>query len=68
MCRVRSNGVRQVFYMDRLTLEAVGVWCSRKTQDNAMRKEDLFGRKVDTIMGIPVRILDALATNETATT
>jgi hypothetical protein len=68
MCRVRSNGVRQVFYMDRLTLEAVGVWCSRKTQDNAIRKEDLFGRKVDTIMGIPVRILDALATNETATT
>lgn len=66
--RVRSSGVRQVFYMDRLTFEAFGVWCSRKTQDNAIKTEDLFGRKVNTIMGIPVRILDALATNETATT
>jgi hypothetical protein len=64
--RVRSNGVKQVVYMDKMVLEALQVLCERKTQANAIRVEDLFSRKVTTILGIPIRTLDCMASNEDA--
>ena len=66
--RVHSDGVRQVFYMDRLTWEAVGVWMARKTMTNAIGFKDLQERPTQTLFGIPVRICDALNANETEVT
>ena len=66
--RVKDAGVTQVLYMDKLTLEMINVLCGRKTQSNAIRTETLFERKITTILGIPVRTLDAMNVNETATT
>jgi len=66
--RTRSDGVKQVFYMDKLTWEAVGVWLARKTMTNAIGFKDLQERPTETLFGIPVRIADALNTNETAVT
>jgi len=63
--RVRNGGVRQTWYMDRLTFEMLNVCASRKTQNNAIRSDTLFERPVQTLYGIPVRILDALEVNET---
>ncbi len=63
--RVRSEGVKQVWYMDKLTWEAVGIWLSRKTMLNAMGFKDLQERPTHTLFGIPVRTLDALNVNET---
>ncbi len=68
MTRVRSDGVSQVWYMDRLTWEAVGVWLARKTMVNAIGFKDLQERPTETLFGIPVRICDALNTAETAVT
>lgn len=68
MSRVRSDGVKQVFYMDHLTWEAVGVWMSRKTMSNAIGFKDLQERPTETLFGVPVRISDSLNTNETAVT
>ena len=66
--RVRSGGVRQVWYMDKLTWEAVGVWLARKTMTNAIGFKDLQERPTETLFGIPVRICDALNSNETEVT
>lgn len=62
--RVRSSGVRQAWYMDKLTWEAVGVWASRKTAENAIKYGDLNERIPHTMFGIPVREADTLNTNE----
>lgn len=66
--RVRREGVRQAWHMDRLVWEAVGVWLSRKTMSNAIGFKDLQERPTETLFGIPVRICDALNTNETEVT
>jgi len=63
--RVRNAGVNQVWYMDRLTWEMLNVVASRKTQANAIRSETLFERPIQTLYGIPVRVLDALNVDET---
>jgi len=63
--RVRDDGgVRQVFYMDKLTWEAVTVWASRKTAENAIKYGDLNERIPHKLFGINVRIADSLNTNE----
>ena len=63
--RVRDDGgVRQVYYMDKLTWEAVTVWASRKTAENAIKYGDLNERIPHKLFGIPVRIADSLNTNE----
>lgn len=66
--RVKAQGVKQSLYMDRMVLEMLNVVASRKTQANAIQTDDLFGRRVTTVYGIPVRICDALEVNEDATT
>lgn len=66
--RVEDGGVNQCWYMDKMTLEMIQVMCGRKTQENAMRSEQLFDRKVTTLFGIPVRKMACMNTNETATT
>jgi hypothetical protein len=66
--RVRSAGVRQCLYMPKLVLEMLNVLAGRLTQENAVRTEDLFGRKITSVMGIPVRTLDCMNIDETATT
>lgn len=63
--RVRTGGTKQAWYMDKLTFEAVGVWASRKTAENAIKYGDLNERTPHTLFGIPVRECDALNTNET---
>ncbi len=68
MTRVKSDGVKQVWYMDRLSWEAVGVWLARKTMTNAIGFKDLQERPTETLFGLPVRICDALNTNETEVT
>lgn len=68
VARVRADGVKQVWYMDKLTWEAVGVWMARKTMSNAIGSKDLQERPTETLFGIPVRICDALNTNETEVT
>lgn len=62
--RVRNGGVRQTWYMDRLVFEMLNVCASRKTQENAIRPDTLFDRPIQTLYGIPVRIVDALEANE----
>lgn len=64
--RVRNSGVRQTWYMDRQCFEMLNVCASRKTQSNAIRSETLFERPIQSLYGVPVRIVDALETNETA--
>ncbi len=65
MCnRVRANGVKQCFYMDKQVLENIDVLLARKTQSNALKREQLMDRNVQTLFGIPVRLSDAMATNE----
>lgn len=68
--RVHDSGVRQAFYMDKIVLEAMQVWFSRKTMGNAITYENVQQRlgKVPHIFGIPVRYCDALNTNETKVT
>lgn len=66
--RVKDDGVRQVFYMDKLTWEAVGVWLARKTMTNAIGFANLQERPTQTLFGIPVRTCDALNANETEVT
>jgi len=66
--RVKSDGVQQCFYMPPDVFEMIEVVCHRKTQGNAIKTEDIFGRKVETIWGIPVRTLDCMAVNEDITT
>lgn len=66
VARVRSNGVRQVFYMEKLVWEAVQVWLARKTMGNAVTFGDVQARVPPTLFGIPVRTCDALNSNETA--
>jgi len=66
--RVRSDGVRQVFYMDKLTWEAVCVWADRKTSANAVQFGDLNAGIPHKLFGITVRECDALNTNETEVT
>lgn len=63
--RVRSEGVRQAWYMDKLVWEAVTIWLSRKTMSNAVTYGDIEARKPPTLFGIPVRLCDALNSNET---
>lgn len=64
LTRVKDNGVKQVLYMDKLTLEAIGVWLARKTMANAMTFSQLQERMTPHLFGIPVRTCDALNTNE----
>lgn len=62
--RVRTAGVSPVWYMDRMTFEMLHVVASRKTQSNAIRQDTLFERPVQTLYGYPVRLLDAMETDE----
>lgn len=66
--RVRAGGVKQTWYMDRLTFEMLNVCASRKTQANAIQSVSLFERPIQSLYGIPVRILDCMSVNESATT
>lgn len=66
IARVRDDGVKQVWYMDKITWEAVQVWLDRKTMGNAYSYAQVEGRKTKTLFGNPVRICDALNSNETA--
>ena len=66
--RVRGDGVNQVFYMERLVWEAICTLAARKTQSNAISQTTLWERPTQTLYGVPVRTLDAMAINETAAT
>lgn len=64
--RVQADrSVRQVMYMDKDTWEIITTCFFRKTMGNAIRYADLAQKLDGAIMGIPVGICDALATNET---
>jgi len=62
--RVKSDGVNQAWYMDKLTLEAVQEWLAAKTQTNALTYQQVQQRMTPVLFGIPVRTNDALNTNE----
>ena len=62
--RVRSGGVRQAWYMDKLVWEACQLWFARATQSNAVTFANVQERMTPTLFGIPVRTCDALNTNE----
>jgi hypothetical protein len=64
--RVKSNGVNQVYYMDRTTWENIETLLHRKTMGNAVSVKEIQERTTETLFGRPVRICDALASNETA--
>lgn len=64
IARVRDDGVKQVWYMDKITWEAVQVWLDRKTMRNAYSYAQVESRKTKTLFGNPVRICDALNSNE----
>lgn len=68
LARVRDDGVKQVWYMDKITWEAVQTWLDRKTMSNAYNYATVEARKTKTLFGLPVRICDALNTNETEVT
>ena len=68
IARVRDDVVKQVWYMDKITWEAVQVWLDRKTMSNAYSYAQVESRKTKTLFGNPVRICDALNTNETEVT
>ena len=62
--RVDEKGVRQNLYMDKGVLEVVKVYASALTRANAVKEEDIAGKKVTTLNGIPVRINDAQYVDE----
>lgn len=64
--RVKNGaGVRQALYMSPLVWEYVQTLFYRATQANAVQYRDIEQRKaVPTLMGIPVRICDAMEVNE----
>lgn len=68
LARVRDDGVKQVWYMDKITWEAVQTWLDRKTMSNAYNYATVEARKTKTLFGLPVRICDVLNTNETEVT
>jgi hypothetical protein len=63
--RVKDIGVNQAYYMDRTTWENVETLMHRKTMGNAVSVKELQERTTMTLFGRPVRICDALASNET---
>lgn len=63
--RVKGNGVNQAYYMDRTTWENIETLMHRKTMGNAISLKDVQERMTETLFGRPVRICDALASNET---
>jgi hypothetical protein len=63
--RVDDKGVRQNLYMDKGVLEVAKVYASALTRGNAVKEEDIQGKKVTTLNGIPVRINDAQYVDET---
>jgi len=64
--RVKNSGmVRQALYMEPQVWEAFQTLFYRKTQGNAVTYGDVLQRQAPTLMGIPVRLPEALETNET---
>lgn len=64
--RVKNSGmVRQCLYMEPQVWEAFQTLFYRKTQGNAVTYGDVLQHQAPTLMGIPVRLPDALETNET---
>ncbi len=64
--RVKTSGsVRRAWYMSQTVWEYIEVLFGRATQGNAIKYEDLEQRKgVPMLLGIPVRICDAMEVNE----
>lgn len=59
-----DNGVKQAWYMDKQMWENICVLFSRLTRGNAITFQHIEGRKERKLYGIPVRIQDAMKTNE----
>lgn len=66
--RVKSGGVRQCLYMDKLVLEGLETLLARKTQGNAMTFIQLQEHNVPALYGIPVFTTDTMRVNEAAVT
>lgn len=66
IARVKNGGsVRRALYMSRTVWENIEVLFYRKTMGNAVKYEDIEQRKgTPTLLGIPVRLCDAMETNE----
>lgn len=62
--RVKSDGVKQAFYMDEPTWEVVEDTMAHLTQSNAIKYADALQQQPMTFWGIPVRLCDCLAVNE----
>lgn len=64
--RVKNGGsVKRGFYMSPLVWEFVQTLFYRRTQGNAIQYADIEQRKsVPVLLGVPVRICDAMETNE----
>lgn len=62
--RVKSGSVRQVLYMEKIVWENIQTLFYAKTMGNAIKYGDLEQRKPTTILGVPVRICDAMEIDE----
>ncbi len=62
--KVEALGKRQVMYLDSNTLEAFQQQLSSATKESSLTIEMVGGVRVYTYQGIPLRINDALNTNE----
>lgn len=62
--RVKSEGVKQALYMEKLVWENIQALFYTKTMGNAIKYGDLQQRQPPTILGVPVRIVDAMDIDE----
>ncbi len=60
-----GGGTRRVFYMPKGVWESLKILYGRATRGNAIAYADVEQRKTPTLFGVPVRLCDALNTNET---
>ena len=64
--RVMDGGdTRKAWYMPKLVWEHLCTLYGRQTRSNAIKYEDVMQRKTPTLLGYPVRLCEALNTNET---
>lgn len=64
LARVKSGGVNQAFYMEPNVWRHLRKLFGRITRENAIKYEDVTQIKTPTLYGIPVRLCDALDTDE----
>lgn len=62
--RVKHEGVKQALYMEKLVWENICALFYAKTMGNAIKYADLEQRKPESILGVNVRICDAMDIDE----